>query len=86
MSSRQLPLPLYQLDDLTPFDRQLLDLIKANVDPRTGTACSLFDLAVRRGGMVRRYSGRSLRKLESLGFVEVHWPGRGFPLNMRPLV
>ncbi len=86
MSAIQPTLPLREFDDLTPFDRELLGAIRANADPKTGLACSLFDVAVRWAGLRYWYSLDRLGKLAALGYVEVRRAGPGMPLTMRPLV
>lgn len=69
-------------DELTPFDEELLSAIRAAADA-SGAARSLFDVAVRRGGLNYDWAHRRLVALEWLGYVQVERTA-GQPLIMRP--
>lgn len=69
--------------ELTPFDEDLLAAIRAAAGA-DGAAHSLFDVAVRLGGLHYGWSLYRLGTLETLGYVQVERPGPGLPLVMRP--
>lgn len=68
--------------ELTPFDVDLLAAIRAAAGD-DGAARSLFDVAVRRGGLSYWWAHRRLCELEWLGYVQVERTP-GLPLVMRP--
>ena len=68
--------------ELAPFDQDLLAAIRAAAGD-DGAARSLFDVAVRRGGLHYGWARYRLGTLELLGYVQVERTP-GLPMVMRP--
>lgn len=83
MSAIQLRLPTIEFRDvdLTPFDRDLRDTLRAEADPRTGLVQSLFRVTSRHG-LSYWYSLDRLDWLNHLGYVRVERAGQGKPLTI----